>query len=130
MSKQFTLEIFSTGGCFYQGECEHLVFPSVDGSWGVMAGHEPVICALMKGEIRFLHDGEWQRVAVTEGFVEVLPGRVRLFADTAVKAEDVEAYRARISDAHAAERRRQKLSNKQYINTHLSLKRAMGNRRH
>ena len=32
------------------------------------------------------------RVAVTEGFVEVMPTYVRLFADTAVKAEEVEDY--------------------------------------
>ena len=130
MSKTFNLEIYSTVGCFYKGECEHLVFQSVDGSRGVMAGHAPVICALEKCEIRFLSDGEWHHVAVTEGFAEIMPTFVRLFADTAVKAEEVEEYHARISKAHAAERARQKLSTKQYINTHLSLKRAVGNRRH
>ena len=67
MASVFNLEIYSTGGCFYKGACEHLVFESVDGSRGVMAGHEPVICALKRGEIRFLADGEWQKVAVTEG---------------------------------------------------------------
>ena len=92
MASVFNLEIYSTGGCFYKGACEHLVFESVDGSRGVMAGHEPVICALKRGEIRFLADGEWQKVAVTEGFVEIMPDFVRLFADTAVKAEKVEEY--------------------------------------
>lgn len=127
MNSKFVLEIYSTAGCFYNGDCEHLVFQSADGSWGIMAGHEPMICALNKGEIRYLNDGEWQNVAVTEGFVEVMPGFVRLFADTAVKSEDVEEYRAKESSARAAERRRQKLSNKQYINTNLSLKRSMKN---
>ena len=117
MASVFNLEIYSTGGCFYKGACEHLVFESVDGSRGVMAGHEPVICALKRGEIRFLADGEWQKVAVTEGFVEIMPDFVRLFADTAVKAEKVE---------EVAGSQRQKLANKQYINSHLSLKRAMG----
>lgn len=126
----FTLEIYSTGGCFYKGDCEHLVFQSVDGSRGVMAGHEPMICALVYSEIRFLNDGEWHHVAVTEGFVEIMPTYVRLFADTAVKAEEVEQYRAQIEEARAVERQRQKLSTKQYINTNLSLKRAMGGKRH
>lgn len=130
MSRNFTLKIYATDGCFYQGDCEHLVFQSSDGSRGVMAGHEPVLCALMKGEIRYLTDGEWYHVAVTEGFVEIMPNSVRVFADTAVKAEEVEEYHAKISSARAAERKRQKLSNKQYINTHLSLKRAMGGKRH
>lgn len=126
----FILEIYATDGCFYKGDCDHLVFQSVDGSRGIMAGHEPMICALEKGEIRYLIDEEWQKVAVTEGFVEVMPNYVRLFADTAVKADEVEEYHARISKARAAERERQKLSNKQYINTHLSLKRAVRNRKH
>ena len=125
----FNLEIYSTGGCFYQGNCEHLVFQSVDGSRGVMKGHEPMICALAYGEIRFLKDGEWHRVAVTEGFVEIMPEYVRLFADTAVKADEVEQYHAKIEEARAVERERQKLSAKQYINTNLSLKRSMGKRR-
>ena len=126
----FKLEIYATDGCFYNGDCEHLIFGSADGSRGVMAGHEPMICALAKGEIRYLTDGEWNRVAVTEGFVEVMPTYVRLFADTAVKAEEVDEYRARSASARTAERERQRLSTKQYINTNLSLKRAMGHKRH
>lgn len=59
-----------------------------------------------------------------------MPKHVRLFADTAVKADEVEKYRAEIEEARAVERKRQKLSTKQYINTNLSLKRAMGSKRH
>lgn len=121
----FNLQIYSVNGCFYNGECEHLIFNSEDGSRGVMQGHEPMICCLVKGVIRFLANGEWQNVAVTEGFVEVMPDFVRLFADTAVKAEEVEEYRAKIANARAAERNRQRNSTKQYINTQLSLKRSM-----
>ncbi|MBQ1475087.1 MAG: ATP synthase F1 subunit epsilon, partial [Ruminococcus sp.] len=36
----FKLEIYATDGCFYNGDCEHLIFGSADGSRGVMAGHE------------------------------------------------------------------------------------------
>ncbi|WP_407723545.1 hypothetical protein [Ruminococcus sp. JL13D9] len=64
------------------------------------------------------------------GLAEVKPTYVRLFADTAVKAEEVDEYRARSASARAAERERQRLSTKQYINTNLSLKRAMGHKRH
>ena len=57
----FKLEIYATDGCFYNGDCEHLIFGSADGSRGVMAGHEPMICALAKGEIRYVTDGEWEQ---------------------------------------------------------------------
>ena len=30
----FKLEIYATDGCFYNGDCEHLVFGSADGSRG------------------------------------------------------------------------------------------------
>ena len=43
-----------------------------------------------------------------------------------VLVEKVEEYRAERERARAQERQRQKLANKQYINSHLSLKRAMG----
>ena len=130
MNGKFNLEIYATSGCFYKGECEHLVFLSVDGSRGVMAGHEPMICALKKGEIRFLIDDEWHNVMVTEGFVEIMPYSVRLFADTAVKSEELEEYRTKAAAARANERKRQKLANKQYINSHLSLNRAMKKSEH
>lgn len=130
MDDIFNLEIYSTTGCFFNGDCESLSFPSVDGSRGVIAGHEPVICALVKGIISFTTDGELNNVAVSEGFVEIMPKYVRIFVDTAVKAEEIDEYHKKMDDMRAAERKRQKLSNKQYINTNLSLKRAMGNSKH
>ena len=60
----------------------------------------------------------------------ILDGEMDQYPEPAVKAEEVDDYRARSASARAAERERQKLSTKQYINTNLSLKRAMGHKRH
>ena len=125
MAKNFDLQIYAADHSFYSGECEHLIFPSIDGSRGVMAGHEAMICCLVEGEIRFKVDGKWQRAIVSEGFVEVMPEYVRLFADTIERPEEIDVLRAKAAKARAEERLRQQLSTRQYVHTQMALKRAM-----
>lgn len=123
--KTFRLDILAADRKFYSGECRHIIFPSIDGSRGVMPGHEAMICCLVEGEIRFQVDGEWQRAIVSEGFVEIMPEYVKVFADSIEKPEEIDVLRAKAARARAEERLRQQLSTKQYLHTQMALKRAM-----
>ena len=90
-----------------------------------MAGHEPMICCLSAGEIQYRCDGEWHRAIVSEGFLEVMPDFVKMFADTVERPEDIDIKRAEAAKARAEERLRQQLSTKQYYHTKAALNRAM-----
>lgn len=125
MAKNFKLTVLAADKQFYSGECEQLIFPGADGSRGVLAGHEAMICCLTDGEIRYKVDGEWHRAIVSEGFVEIMPAYVKVFADSIERPEEIDLLRAKAARERAQERLRQQLSTKQYLHTQAALKRAM-----
>lgn len=125
MAKTFQLEIISSDHPFYKGECEILVFPGIDGEYGILANHEAMITCLNSGELRFQVDGNWHYAAVSDGFVEITPKYVILLADTVEKPDEIDANRANEAQLQAKERMRQKQSIKEYYHTQAALNRAM-----
>ena len=49
----FSLKIISTDKVFYDGKCEYLVIPTIDGEKGILAHHENMVIAVEIGELRF-----------------------------------------------------------------------------
>ncbi|MGN0633441.1 MAG: ATP synthase F1 subunit epsilon [Oscillospiraceae bacterium] len=125
MGKNFKLDILASDKYFFSGECDELIFPSIDGSMGVLAGHEPMITCLSEGELKYRCNGEWKSAIVSDGFLEIMPTFVKVFADTAESPEEIDLIRAQAAKARAEERLRQKLSSKQYAHTQAALRRAM-----
>ena len=71
MAETFYFEIIASDKKFYSGACEHVIFPAVDGLYGVLANHEDTVTAVVAGELRFKVDGEWKVCIVGEGFADV-----------------------------------------------------------
>ncbi len=69
--------------------------PSKSGYMEVLYGHAPLLAELGVGEVR-LHGGSGgdQTYFVVWGFVEVLPDRVTILAQNAVKPEEIDAGEA------------------------------------
>ncbi|HLH36726.1 MAG TPA: ATP synthase F1 subunit epsilon [Alloacidobacterium sp.] len=69
--------------------------PSRSGYLEVLFGHTPLLAELGAGEVRLHggHAGE-QRYNVNWGFVEVLPERVTILAENALKPEEIDTGRA------------------------------------
>lgn len=65
--------------------------PSKSGYLEVLYGHAPLLAELGAGEVR-LHGGEAgeQRFSVAHGFVEVLPERVTILAESALRPEEID----------------------------------------
>jgi F-type H+-transporting ATPase subunit epsilon len=77
--------------------------PSRNGYFEVLYGHAPLLAVLGPGEVR-LHGGNAgeQRYSIGRGFVEVLPERVTILADTAVRPEEIDtaAAQAQLDRGH------------------------------
>jgi F-type H+-transporting ATPase subunit epsilon len=69
--------------------------PSKSGYFEVLYGHAPLLAVLGPGEVR-LHGGEAgeQRFSVARGFVEVLPERVTILAESARRPEEIDTAAA------------------------------------
>ena len=69
--------------------------PSQSGYLEALYGHAPLLAELSAGEVR-LHGGTAgeQRFFVAWGFVEVLPERVTILAETALKPDEIDRAEA------------------------------------
>jgi F-type H+-transporting ATPase subunit epsilon len=79
----------------FDQEVDAVELPSVSGYMEVLYGHAPLLAELGVGEVR-LHggsDGD-QTYFVVWGFVEVLPDRVTILAQNAIKPEEIDAGEA------------------------------------
>ena len=93
--RTFHLRIAALRRNFYSGPCESLVFTTVDGMTGILAGHEPTVYAVSSGELRFTINGETQVLAVGEGVARVSPDKVAILVDFAELASEIDAILAR-----------------------------------
>ena len=71
-----------------------------DGYMGILPGHAPLLGELGIGHLTYLSGSRRRTLAVHGGFLEVLDDHVRVLAEAAEKAEDIDVERA-----HAALRR-------------------------
>ena len=91
----FSLKIISTDKVFYDGKCEYLVIPTIDGEKGILAHHENMVIAVEIGELRFRKpDGEWVTAVVSKGFAEIVNNRASVLVNTAERPEDIDVKRA------------------------------------
>jgi F-type H+-transporting ATPase subunit epsilon len=70
---------------------------------GVLPHHAPLISILGAGELRVRKGGVEESFAIIGGFVQVLPDKVVVMAETADLASDIDLERAQEA-RHAAER--------------------------
>ena len=71
-------------------EVDVLVAPGVDGELAILPHHAPLLTVLKPGEIRVLNDGEESDIVVSGGFMEVMPDKVTILADTAERADEID----------------------------------------
>ena len=76
-------------------DADAVELPSKSGYMEVLYGHAPLLAELGVGEVR-LHGGSAgeQTYFVVWGFVEVLPDRVTILAQNAIKPEEIDAGEA------------------------------------
>ena len=66
-----TLEIVTPEGRKLQEEVDELTAPSVEGEFGVLPGHLPILAALRNGVLTWRKGGAVGKCAVGTGFIEV-----------------------------------------------------------
>jgi F-type H+-transporting ATPase subunit epsilon len=81
--------------------------PAKNGFIGVLPGHAPLLSELGVGFLSYNDKQRTRYMAVHGGFVEVLPDQVRVLADIAERAEEIDVERAR----GALERAREQMIN-------------------
>ena len=92
----FPLHVLAADQPFYEGDCESLVVPTLDGQYGVLAGHCDIILAIVPGTLTYrTPDGTEHAAAVAAGIMKVEEGEVLVLVDSAVRPEDIDEMRPR-----------------------------------
>lgn len=69
--------------------------PGKNGYMGILPGHAPLIGELGTGFLSYSAGGDKRYLSVQGGFVQVLPESVRVLANAAERAEEIDVARAR-----------------------------------
>ncbi len=104
----YKLEIITPEKQFFCGEVEATVCPLEDGALEVLKGHEAMVAALKEDEIKLKINGEWKTAVISDGFFEVRPDEVIIFAffcdwqeDYAAAAEKRRLEREKIKNSES-----------------------------
>jgi F-type H+-transporting ATPase subunit epsilon len=102
MADTFKLEIVTPERLLVSEAVSEMEIPGKGGYLGILPGHAPLISELAVGEISYRDSkSQIKRLAVAWGFVEVLPDKVTILAETAERAEDIDVDRARAARERA-----------------------------
>lgn len=78
--------------------------PGKEGYMGILPGHAALLSELAVGPVSYLSGGTRKHLALNGGFVEVRDDHVRVLADTAERAEEIDIPRAERALHRAQER--------------------------
>jgi F-type H+-transporting ATPase subunit epsilon len=95
-------DIVSAESEIFSGRVTMVIASGTLGELGVMPGHAPLLTGIKPGPVRLKFDnGEEQVFFASGGFLEVQPGTVTVLADTALRADDLDAVAAQQAKDHA-----------------------------
>ncbi|MRI33419.1 F0F1 ATP synthase subunit epsilon [Endozoicomonas sp. OPT23] len=88
-------DIVSAEEEIYSGLVEMLIATGSSGDLGIAPGHAPLLTDLSPGPIRIVKQGGGEEVYyISGGFLEVQPNMIKVLADTALRAEDMDGAAA------------------------------------
>ncbi len=89
------LEIVTAERIVYSDEnVDVVIAPGVQGELGILPRHTPLLTTLQPGVLVVKKGGEEYSMFVSGGFLEVMPDKVVVLADTAERAEEIDVARA------------------------------------
>jgi F-type H+-transporting ATPase subunit epsilon len=97
MANQLKLDVAVPEKRLIEDLVDEVQVPALDGYLGVLPGHAPLMTRLGIGVLSFKKGGETRYMAVHGGLMEVLPEHVRVLADRAEWAEEIDVQRAQLA---------------------------------
>ncbi len=104
MAETFQLELATPERLLVREQVSEAQIPGKDGYLGVLADHAPLLSELKSGFLSYTVGGRKQYLAISGGFVEVMPEKVRVLATAAERADEIDVARAGAALKRAQER--------------------------
>ena len=97
------LEIVTSDRTLYSGDVDMVTVPGAGGVMGILAHHAPVLSTLRPGELRIKVGNDIEEYAIGGGFIDVHDNQIIILADSAERADEIDAARAEAARERAAE---------------------------
>ena len=94
-NEKIKLEIVTPERVVVSESVDEVVLPGIEGEFGVLHGHIPFLTALKVGVLTYKNGEEEEHLAVSWGYVEVTADNVKVLAETAEKATEIDISRAK-----------------------------------
>jgi F-type H+-transporting ATPase subunit epsilon len=92
----FHFDLVSPEKLAFSGEVDQVDVPGVEGDFGVLAGHAPVVAAVRPGILTVTSGGTHQKIIVLGGLAEVSDNGLTVLADVATSMQELD--RAKFAD--------------------------------
>jgi F-type H+-transporting ATPase subunit epsilon len=125
LSQNIHLEIVTPERQLFSGLVDAVTVPSSTGYLGILPGHAPLLAQLGIGSVSYTVGDRKEFVFCSWGFVEVLPERVVVLAQTAEPASEIDEKRAQEARSRAEQRLNSKDPALDFARAKLSLLRAI-----
>jgi F-type H+-transporting ATPase subunit epsilon len=86
----FHFDLVSPEKMAFSGEVDQVDVPGVEGDFGVLAGHAPVVAAVRPGILTVMSGGSKQKIIVLGGIAEISAKGLTLLADVATSLDELD----------------------------------------
>jgi F-type H+-transporting ATPase subunit epsilon len=99
----FHFDLVSPEKLAFSGEVDQVDVPGVEGDFGVLAGHAPVVAVIRPGILTVTAGGTQQKIIVLGGLAEVSEKGLTVLADVATSLDELDKsqFADKISDMEA-----------------------------
>ncbi len=125
MKGKIKLEVVTPERLVLEEWVDEVTVPGLGGELGILPEHTYLLSLLQTGILSYRIGSERHLLAVRGGYVEVLPDKVTVLADTAERPEEIDVERAQRSRERALREMRQSTSEIEFLRAQARLQRAL-----
>ena len=103
MSEKLNLEVVTPNRIILKEEVEAVTLPGIEGEMGILYEHVPLLTTLDTGLLSYSSDGKTKTIAVLWGYAQVDGNDVRVLAELAEEASEIDIQRAKDAESKAKE---------------------------
>ena len=99
----FHFDLVSPEKLTFSGEVDQVDVPGLEGDFGVLAGHAPIVAAVRPGILTIISGGTHQKIIVLGGLAEMSEKGLTVLANVATSTEELDRaqFAAEISEMEA-----------------------------
>ena len=123
--RYFKLQVIAPDRVFLEEDADMVELTTTEGEIGVLKDHIPLTAIVAPGILRIKKDGQQKEAALLEGFVEILPDKVVILAESCEWPEEIDINRANEAKIRAERRLKSADAEMNEARAELALRRAL-----